>query len=58
MGGIARSSSTTNAAASASVKADFNGDGYADLAIGAPIETVGTVEEAGAVNVLNGSAAS
>jgi hypothetical protein len=36
--------------------ADFNDDGFTDLAVGAPGETVGTVERAGAVNVLFGSA--
>ncbi|HEX2014833.1 MAG TPA: FG-GAP repeat protein, partial [Nitrososphaera sp.] len=36
---------------------DFNGDGYADLAIGSPSEDVGTTaEDAGAVNVIYGSA--
>jgi hypothetical protein len=35
--------------------ADFNGDGYADLAIGAPDEDLGTIANAGAVNVLYGS---
>jgi hypothetical protein len=35
---------------------DFNNDGFADLAIGAPGEDVGTAQEAGAVNVLYGSA--
>jgi FG-GAP repeat len=34
---------------------DFNGDGVADLAIGAPSEGVGTAADAGAVNVLYGS---
>jgi hypothetical protein len=37
--------------------ADFNGDGYADLAVGAPGETVGTFDSAGQVNVLYGSIA-
>ena len=37
--------------------ADFNGDGYADLAIGVPFEIIGTVVNAGAVNVLYGSSA-
>jgi hypothetical protein len=36
---------------------DFNGDGYADLAVGAPSESIGSVEYAGGVNVLYGSAA-
>ena len=35
--------------------ADFNGDGFDDLAIGVPWEDVGGVENAGAVNVLYGS---
>jgi hypothetical protein len=34
---------------------DFNGDGYADLAIGAPYESIGDLDRAGAVNVLFGS---
>lgn len=35
--------------------ADFNGDGYDDLSIGVPGESIGTVEEAGAVNIIYGS---
>ena len=35
---------------------DFNGDGYADLAIGTPHEAVGDAVFVGAVNVLYGSA--
>ena len=34
---------------------DFNGDGFADLAIGVPFEDVGVNSNAGAVNVLYGS---
>ncbi|HEV8420457.1 MAG TPA: hypothetical protein VGR13_03785, partial [Actinomycetota bacterium] len=34
---------------------DFNGDGYADLAIGVPFEDVGGILNAGAVNILYGS---
>ncbi|HTQ37632.1 MAG TPA: hypothetical protein VMJ32_01315 [Pirellulales bacterium] len=34
---------------------DFNGDGYADLAIGAPFMTVNGVQKAGAVYVIFGS---
>jgi hypothetical protein len=35
---------------------DFNRDGYADLAVGVPFEDVGTIVDAGAVDVLLGSA--
>jgi hypothetical protein len=34
---------------------DFNNDGFADLAVGAPTENVGSVPDAGAVSVLYGS---
>ncbi len=34
---------------------DFNGDGFADRAIGVPLEDVGSADDAGAVNVLYGS---
>lgn len=41
------------------VKGDFNGDGFDDLAIGVPFEDViteaGTLETAGAVNIIYGS---
>jgi hypothetical protein len=37
------------------VRSDFDGDGDADLAIGAPGDRSGSVDHAGAVNVLNGS---
>jgi hypothetical protein len=36
--------------------ADFNLDGFADLAVGAPGETIGAAFDAGAVNLLYGSA--
>ena len=35
---------------------DFNGDGVADQAIGVPLEDVGATSDAGAVNVVYGSA--
>jgi hypothetical protein len=35
---------------------DFNGDGFADLAVGAQQEDIGTAYDAGAVNVIYGSA--
>jgi FG-GAP repeat len=38
------------------VQADFNNDGAADLAVGVPGEDVGSISDAGAVNVLYGSA--
>jgi FG-GAP repeat len=41
---------------SALATGDFNQDGYADLAAGAPNEAVGTLGSAGAVSVLYGSA--
>lgn len=45
-----------NAAAAARVWADFNGDGFADLAIGIPLENgIGGSRDAGAVQVLYGS---
>jgi hypothetical protein len=34
---------------------DFNGDGFADLAVGVPSQDVGTRTDAGAINVLYGS---
>ena len=43
-------------AGAAQVHGDFNGDGIADLAIGVPNEDVGTIGDAGAVNVLYGTA--
>jgi hypothetical protein len=39
-----------------SVRADFNRDGFADLAIGAPYEDIGSLADAGAVTVLYGTA--
>jgi hypothetical protein len=35
---------------------DFNGDGFGDLVVGVPMEDVGTAVDAGATNVLYGSA--
>jgi hypothetical protein len=40
----------------ADLNADFNNDGFADLAVGAPGESIGSIVNAGAVNVLYGSA--
>jgi FG-GAP repeat len=40
----------------ADLNADFSNDGFADLAVGAPGESIGSIVNAGAVNVLYGSA--
>jgi len=55
--GLAHGSAATTAASAGSLQADFNNDGFADLAVGTPFEDAGTIEDAGAVNVLYGSAA-
>jgi hypothetical protein len=51
-------SAATPAAAAGrpAIPSDFDGDGYADLAIGVPGEDVQGVEQAGSVNVLYGGA--
>ena len=42
------------ASAAVSIPADFNGDGYEDLAVGVPGENVGSIVDAGAVHVFMG----
>jgi FG-GAP repeat len=54
--GLARGSTAAQAPPARSLQADFNNDGAADLAIGVPFEFVGAIQDAGAVNVLYGSA--
>jgi uncharacterized protein YaaQ len=49
------SSSSSLPASAIQVNADFNHDGFADLAIGVPDEDVGSIADAGAVNVIYGS---
>jgi hypothetical protein len=44
------------ARAAQEARVDFNDDGFADLAVGAPLEDVGGATDAGALNVLYGSA--
>src|ERR671911_1447031 len=55
-GALAHGSTAGQAPAPASLRADFNNDGAEDLAVGVPFEGVGSIESAGAVNVLYGSA--
>jgi len=54
--GVAGTAETQDEFGSAVATGDFNGDGYADLAIGAWQEAIGDLFAAGAVNVLYGSA--
>jgi hypothetical protein len=42
-------------ALAAPVRADFNGDGFEDLAVGADSEDIGSISDAGAVSVIYGS---
>jgi hypothetical protein len=46
----------TAAAAVGSLQTDFNNDGVVDLAVGAPFEDIGSIQDAGAVNVVYASA--
>ena len=53
---LTKTSQPAAAQQAADVRADFNQDGFADLAIGAPGEAIGSFSDAGAVSVLYGSA--
>jgi FG-GAP repeat len=54
-GGLAAATSTP-ATAVEGLQADFNDDGFADLAVGVVGENLGAISNGGAVNVLYGSA--
>jgi hypothetical protein len=54
--GLSPASAAPATGATPGLAGDFNGDGYSDLAVGVPGDTVGTKEGAGAVNVLYGGA--
>ena len=54
--GVQGSSETDDEFGSALATGDFNGDGFTDMVVGSPKEDVGTVVDAGATNVLYGSA--
>ncbi|HEX6569407.1 MAG TPA: FG-GAP repeat protein, partial [Acidimicrobiales bacterium] len=53
--GVGGSAEDADQFGSALAAGDVDGDGSADLAVGAPFEAVGAVDAAGAVNVLPGS---
>jgi hypothetical protein len=53
---VAHAQTAAQPTAASSVRADFNNDGADDLAVGVPGEDVGSVPDAGVVNVLYGSA--
>ena len=50
-----QSVSDVSAQSSGEIYGDFNDDGFDDVAIGVPQEDVGSIENAGAVNVIYGS---
>jgi hypothetical protein len=54
--GLAHRSATAQAAAAEGRHPDFNNDGFADLAVGVSFENLGATSNAGAVNVLYGTA--
>jgi len=55
--GITGTAGTKDHFAEAVAVGDFNGDGFDDLAVGVPDDDPGSVTDAGAVNVIYGSAA-
>jgi hypothetical protein len=55
--GVAGTAEAGDFFGSALAAGDFNNDGFAELAIGAPVESIGSIAGAGAVNVLRGTAA-
>ncbi|MFF7071327.1 FG-GAP-like repeat-containing protein [Streptomyces pseudovenezuelae] len=54
LGGIPALAGSASAAESKAVQDDFNGDGYKDLAVGAPTATIGGKPGAGYVTVMYG----
>ena len=53
--GRVQSSAAPRSAVAESLEADFNNDGFADLAVGVPFESIGGVVAGGAVSVLYGT---
>jgi hypothetical protein len=56
LGASPASGAPDRAPAAQAARVDFNDDGFTDLAVGAPLEDVGGAADAGALNVLYGSA--
>jgi hypothetical protein len=54
--GLANAPTITQAATVEGLQADFNNDGFADLAVGIVSENLGAISNGGAVNVLYGAA--
>jgi hypothetical protein len=54
--GVAGSAENNDSFGLALAAGDFNHDGFADLAVGVPFESLGSLVEPGAVNLLYGSA--
>ncbi|HKU48531.1 MAG TPA: FG-GAP repeat protein [Nitrososphaera sp.] len=49
---VGNSVAETPLSSSGGSPSDFNGDGYEDLAVGAPLEDIGSKTDAGAVHVF------
>jgi hypothetical protein len=56
VGGVAGTAEAGDEFGSSLAAGDFDNDGFADLAVGVPLEAIGSVRGAGAVNILYGSA--
>jgi hypothetical protein len=55
-GGVQETAEADDGFGSSLTAGDFDGDGYADLAVGAPLEDIGANIDAGAVQILFGTA--
>jgi hypothetical protein len=55
-GGLVGTAEESDFVGAALATGDYNGDNFADLAIGVPFEDIGSILDAGAVDTVNGSA--